>query len=284
MSAREDPAAPDAMVAGDAADLDREFERPEPVSEPARLKREEGWASTLRTLAWALIIAMLVRTLLFQPFHIPTGSMRPTLLEGDYVIASKYAYGYSRASLPGNPPLGDGRLFGRTPERGDIVVFRAPQDPGQAYIKRLIGLPGDRIAMRAGVLYLNGAAVPQGAAGTYSADNLFGSAVSYASAEEILPDGRSWTILDRGESEIDYVEEFEVPAGYYFMLGDNRDESRDSRVPAPEGPGLVPAANLIGRADLVLLSVGEDFQLFAPWTWWRVRPARFVHSPEGTAP
>lgn len=283
MSRTDDPAAPDAMVAGDDAELERGWAGPvEPAAAKAR-PRDEGWAATLRTLGWALLIALLVRTLLFQPFHIPTGSMRPTLLEGDYVIASKFAYGFSRASLPGNPPLGDWRLFGGEPRRGDIVVFRAPQDPGQAYIKRLIGLPGDRISMQSGVLYLNGVAVPQGAPGEFTAETLFGDALSYRSAEEILPGGRSWTILDRGENELDYIEPFEVPAGHYFMLGDNRDESRDSRVPAPEGPGLVPAANLIGRAELVLVSVKADFQLFAPWTWWRVRPARFVHTLEGTA-
>lgn len=283
MSVQDDPAAPDTMVAGDAAGFDRDWPRGEPDTAGTRERPSSTLLQTLRTVFWALLIALALRTLLFQPFHIPTGSMRPSLLEGDYVIASKFAYGFSPAALPGNPPLGRWHVFARLPERGDIAVFRAPHEPQQAYIKRVIGLPGDIIAMRGGALYLNGIEVPRGTPGELTGQTAFGREVSYVSWREILPDGAAYTVLDRGESALDFVEEFEVPDGYLFMLGDNRDESRDSRVASPEGPGLVPVGHLIGRADLVLLSVDEEFRLFAPWTWWRVRPARFALDLDGNA-
>lgn len=283
MSRIEDPAAPDAMVAGDAAELDRGWPREEIEPAPACERPQNSLLQTLRTVLWALIIALAVRTFLFQPFHIPTGSMHPTLLEGDYVIASKFAYGFSPAALPGNPPLGDWRIFASLPERGDIVVFRAPHEPAQAYIKRVIGLPGDTIAMRGGEIFLNGIEVPRGIPGERRGETAFGREVSYMSWQEILPGGTAYTVLDRGDSALDFVEEFKVPDGHFFMLGDNRDESRDSRVASPEGPGLVPASHLIGRADLVLLSVREDFQLFAPWTWWRIRASRFALGLDGKA-
>ncbi|TGY87461.1 signal peptidase I [Marinicauda algicola] len=283
MSSHEDPSAPDAMVAGDAAEFDTAWTRaPESVARvPERTPNRA--LQTARTLIWALLIALAVRSLLFQPFHIPTGSMKPTLLEGDYVIASKFAYGFAPASLPGNPPLGDWRVFGAAPARGDIVVFRAPQEPHQAYIKRVIGLPGDRVAMMGGVILLNDVEVPRGDRAERAGETAMGRHVAYESWREILPEGIAYTVLDRGDSALDHVAEFTVPEGHYFVLGDNRDESRDSRVAQPEGPGLVPASHLIGRAEIVLLSVDEQFQLFAPWTWWRVRPARFALGLDGSA-
>lgn len=237
-----------------------------------RAGRRESLASTL---IWALVIALMVRTLFFQPFHIPSTSMRPTLEAGDYVVASKWPFGYSRYSIPFAPRLFEGRLLERSPARGEIIVFRAPHNGGQAYIKRAIGLPGDTVELRAGVLWLNGAVVPRGRTGEEARLDPSGEITHYETYEEILPGGVGYRVLDRGAGDLDDFGPVTVPAGHVFALGDNRDESRDSRVPPPLGPGFIPVENLVGRGDLVLLSAGERFVLARPWTWWRLRPDRF---------
>lgn len=247
----------------------------EPASPAPKRERRESLASTL---LWALVIALAVRTFLFQPFHIPSESMRPTLEAGDYVIASKWPFGYSRYSLPFAPDLFEGRVLGSVPERGQVIVFRAPHNGGQSYIKRAIGLPGETVEVRGGVLYIDGAQVPRGLVGEDVRLNQSGEMRRYEVYEEILPGGVAYEVLDLGAGDLDDFGPVTVPAGHVFALGDNRDESRDSRVPPPLGPGPIPVENLVGRADLVLLSARPDFVLWKPWTWLRLRSDRFARS------
>jgi len=234
----------------------------------------------VKTVVYALLIALVLRVLFFQPFTIPSASMEPNLYQGDYIIVSKYSYGYSRHSIPFSPPLFTGRLFFKAPQRGDIVVFKLPRDGHTDYVKRLIGLPGDRIQVKQGLLYLNGQQVPRVFAGTASEDSGYGFVRQIARFRETLPGGKSFMTNDFGtDGELDNTEQFVVPEGHYFMMGDNRDNSSDSRVP-PEagGVGYVPAENLVGKAQIILLSWNPDATIFKPWTWiLSARPSRFVH-------
>ncbi|RCL03101.1 MAG: signal peptidase I [Candidatus Tokpelaia sp. JSC189] len=224
----------------------------------------------------ALLLALVIRTFLFQPFTIPSGSMRPTLLVGDYLFVSKYAYGYSHYSLPFSPDLFSGRIWAAEPRRGDIAVFRHPQDTSLDYIKRVIGLPGDRVQMRDGNLYINGMIVLREKVGETRSVDMIG---------DIPPEGHLFDpTLDRPVSVYretldntvsyntfdilpiglgDNTEVFEVPAGHYFMMGDNRDNSLDSRF----GVGYVPFQNLIGRANLIFFSIGGNSSAWQVWRW-----------------
>jgi signal peptidase I len=208
----------------------------------------KAWKRELKSIALALGCVLVVRTVVAEPYSVPSGSMVPTLLVGDELIGAKFAYGYGKYSSPiGLMPDFAGRLFDKTPERGDVVVFRLPRDPSQTYVKRLIGLPGDRIQMRQGRLYINDAVVRRRTIGRYGDDLLF---------IETLPDGREHEIVEISDTERhDDTPVFAVPAGHYFMMGDNRDNSLDSRIePAAGGVCFVPAENLVARADRLLLS------------------------------
>ena len=254
----------------------------------------------VKTVAYALGIALVLRVLLFQPFTIPSASMEPNLYQGDYIIVSKYSYGWSKHSIPFSPPLFDGRILGKAPTRGDIIVFKLPRDPNVDYIKRLIGLPGDKVQVRGGVVYINGKALERKELPSALVDTGYGT-IRAGRFEETNPEGRKYATQDYGpDSDADNTGVYTVPAGCYFFMGDNRDNSLDSRfdpgvsafktgpgtckwdyandqyIGMQEGVGFVPAENLVGRAQLILLSWNADAHLFKPWTWFTdARPSRF---------
>jgi len=219
-----------------------------------------------RTIFYALLIALVIRALLFQPFNIPSGSMIPTLLIGDYLFVSKYSYGYSRHSFPLSPPFFDGRIFGSEPSRGDVVVFKVPTDNRTDYIKRLIGLPGDTIQMKSGVLYLNDRPVPRVRVEDFVGRDEFGNVRRVPQYRETLPDGATYItqdLIDQGL--LDNTGLYIVPAGHYFMMGDNRDNSNDSRVPS--AVGYVPFENLVGKAQFIFFSTDGSARLWQFWRW-----------------
>jgi signal peptidase I len=251
------------------------------MSEPVRVEqkdarsmgkaKESGFVAELvKVLVQALVIALIVRTVLFQPFNIPSGSMIPTLQVGDYLFVSKYAYGYSRYSLPLGLDLFSGRIFASPPKRGDVIVFKLPRNTGDDYIKRLIGLPGDKIQMKEGRLYINGEIVPREPIEKVT----YRGTRDVPTYRETLPGGVSHTIIQIESDHGFYGNTgvYEVPSNHYFMMGDNRDDSSDSRVsPDQSGVGYVPFENLVGRAEVIFFSV-DGAPAWAVWEWpWTVR-------------
>jgi len=247
-------------------------EKPMSVSTEGK-RKEGGLAEGGRVVFHALIIALVIRTLLFQPFNIPSGSMKATLLIGDYLFVSKYSYGYSHYSLPLSPPLFSGRIFGSMPERGDVVVFRLPKDDSTDYIKRVIGLPGDRIKMVDGLLHINGVPVKRERVSDFI-DDENGGADRVRRWRETLPNGVTYESLDLQDNGfLDNTQEYLVPPGHYFMMGDNRDNSTDSRVLA--AVGYVPFENLVGKAQIIFFSILEGEHAWMVWRWpWSVRWSR----------
>jgi signal peptidase I len=244
------------------------------MSVTSSTKRAEGGiAETARVIVHALIIALVIRTFLFQPFNIPSGSMEETLLVGDYLFVSKYSYGYTHFSLPFSPPLFSGRIFASEPVRGDVVVFRLPKDDSIDYIKRVIGLPGDRIQMIDGLLHINGVAVKRVRVGDFIDDETGRSVRRW---RETLPNGVSYETLDLEDNGyLDNTQEYVVPPGHVFMMGDNRDNSADSRVSS--AVGYVPFENLIGKAQIIFFSIGDGEPAWHIWSWpWSVRWSRLL--------
>ena len=241
-----------------------------PAAKKPKAKTEDGWGETIKTVVYALLIALVIRTFLFQPFNIPSGSMENTLLVGDYLFVEKYAYGYSRFSIPfGDVFPSIGRIFGSEPARGDVIVFKFPPDESTDYIKRLIGLPGDRIQMLNGQLYINDKAVPKVRVADYMEPDGFGGVNHVPRYRETLPNGKSYFVLDRDpDGPGDNTDVYIVPPGHYFMMGDNRDNSADSRTAV----GYVPAENLVGKAELIFFSTNGSAQLWEFWKWpWAIR-------------
>jgi signal peptidase I len=230
---------------------------------------------TAKTLAYALLIALVLRVIVFQPYTIPSSSMEPGLVTGDYIVVSKWSYGWSRASIPFDLPLFHGRILGRDPRRGDVVVFRLPRDPGETYIKRLIGLPGDRVQVVEGEVRVNGKPIPRRFTGLAEDHDAPGRIVPRV--VETAADGRRYvTFGGARDGEGDNTQVYVVPQGSYFMMGDNRDNSLDSRWPQEVGVGFVPAENVVGRAELVMLSWREGASIFKPWTWLDLDASRFL--------
>lgn len=233
-------------------------------------KPQRGWTRTIGEIAAAFLVVMAAKAALAEPFYVPSASMEPTLLIGDALLASKFPYGYGTASLPMNVSVStSGRVFGSLPERGDVVVFRWPGDTSQAWVKRVIGLPGDRVQMRDGRLWLNDKPVAMAADGFGDAENEDGGKLPAARYTETLPGGRSHTIFKlRTHGALDNTDEITVPLGKLFVLGDNRDNSADSRVPvAAGGVGLVPVDNLVGRVDTLLGSWDVAARKKPVWEW-----------------
>ena len=223
-------------------------------------QKDSALTENVKSFFYALMIALVIRTLMFQPFSIPSGSMLPTLLIGDYLFVSKTAYGYSRHSIPFSLPLFSGRVFSGQIERGDVAVFKLPRDGRTDYIKRVVGLPGDRIQMKSGQLFINGTPVarkvldvmPEGAPA---------GATAYL---ETLPNGVSHITLDMGYKPIvDNTGEYRVPAGHYFVMGDNRDNSQDSRF--LRAVGYIPYENFVGKANVKFYSFDDQTRFWEIW-------------------
>jgi signal peptidase I len=224
------------------------------------------WTREVKPIAISLGLVLVVRTVVAEPYQVPSPSMVPTLLTGDELIGSKFAYGFSKYSLPvGALPDFQGRLFDKPPQRGDVIVFRLPRDPAITYVKRLIGLPGDRIQMKAGRLYINDTMVPRREVGAYeNGGTLYIETLPTADGA-----GHEHELVELSDHDrYDDTRVYEVPAGHYFMMGDNRDNSLDSRIAADEGGvGFVPQENLVARADLLLLSSDPSVGWFDISQW-----------------
>ncbi|HEY8263180.1 MAG TPA: signal peptidase I [Methyloceanibacter sp.] len=227
---------------------------------------KESIKDIVKVVIQALVLAFFVRVFLFQPFNIPSGSMIPTLLVGDYLFVSKYAYGYSRYSLPFGPNLFSGRVWAAEPKRGDVVVFKLPRDNETDYIKRVIGLPGDEIQMIHGVLHINGEPIKKEKIEDVTLDDPSGHTRTVARYRETLPNGVTYPVLDLIQEGIgDNTEVYKVPENHFFMMGDNRDNSTDSRFLSEVG--YVPFENLVGRAEIIFFSIREDSSFWEIWRW-----------------
>ncbi len=226
--------------------------------------KQGGIGDVVRTVLYAVLIALAVRTLAYEPFNIPSGSMIPTLLEGDYLFVSKFSYGYSYHTIAFGYPLFQGRIFGSQPERGDVAVFKLPTDPSIDYIKRIVGLPGDRVQVREGRLYVNDELVERTRIGGYELRDRFGRVEQVTEYEERLDD-RTYSVLERTQNHfLDNTQVFEVPADHYFAMGDNRDASQDSRV--LNAVGYIPEENLVGRAEFLWFSL-DGARFWEIWRW-----------------
>ena len=276
----------------------RRLSKPAQMANDVKTKPKRSETSeTFRFLLKLALVVLILRSFIFAPFSIPSESMLPRLLIGDYLFVSKWNYGYSRWSLPAGVPLIPGRIFGSTPARGDVVVFRAPEVLDHDVIKRVIGLPGETVQMRQGVVYLNGKAIRKQRiadftiplTANFNAETCGAPYVDvvanvqicrYPRYRETLPGGRSYEVLDQAElPDRDDTGLYTVPAGHIFVMGDNRDDSGDSRFPAPSGMGYVPLENVEGKAVVNFFSTDGDAEWLKPWTW--VSAARWSRIGEG---
>ena len=239
-------------------------------------KKKDGFWETIQTVFYAVLVALAIRTFAFEPFNIPSGSMRPTLLIGDYLFVSKFSYGYSKHSFPLSFMPFSGRVLADVPERGDVIVFKLPRDNKTDYIKRIIGMPGDTVQVQDGRLFINGTIVKRERLDDFVYRNPYGSQIRVAQFLETLPGGRTHLILEEGDNRrFDNTREFKVPQGHYFMMGDNRDNSEDSRSQV----GFVPAENLVGRAEILFFSTDGTASIFEFWKWpTATRFSRFFDS------
>lgn len=233
--------------------------------------KKETVGELIRSLAIAILIALVFRSLAYEPFHIPSGSMLTTLYEGDYIFVNKFTYGYSRYSFPFSPDwFGGERVLRSAPKRGDVVVFRWPAHPSIDYIKRIVGMPGDKLQVRDGWLYINGQRLEITRRDDAMLPDAQGNLHSVRRYDETLPEGKTHTVLnirdgnfDATGFDSDNTGVYEVPTGHYFMMGDNRDNSEDSRYPQG-GVGYVPEENIVGRAEIILVSFDFSRHSFGP--------------------
>ena len=238
------------------------------------MKKKKSLKENILSIFYAVFAALLIRSFLFEPFSIPSGSMYPNLLVGDYLFVSKYSYGFSKHSLPFSLPLIPERIFFKEPKRGEIVVFKTPEDNKTDYIKRLIAIPGDRIKLDSGTIFLNGTEIKQ-----QNLRNEMYKDIEVSMFQEILPNKNTYDIYEFKKNSIfidtNNFKEFVVPEDHYFVIGDNRDNSQDSRFIGP-----IPKDNLVGRAEIVFLSVDTSIaSLFKFWTWYpSLRKDRFFTS------
>lgn len=249
-----------------------------------RKKSDDGFWDTIKVIIQALLIAFAVRMFLYQPFNIPSASMYPTLKVGDYLFVSKLSYGYSKYSFNfglnlfgtelfkfGPIPVEGRFVFPAEPKRGDVAVFKLPRDNETDYIKRVIGLPGDRVQVREGVVYINDQQVPRQRIADFVDQSGEGGGAPVPQYVETLPNGVSYNVLDRTPNgAADNTEVYTVPANHYFMMGDNRDNSLDSRYAqnaAGGGVGYVPYENFVGRADIIFFSIEPDAAFWQVWKW-----------------
>jgi signal peptidase I len=244
----------------------------------SKKKASGGMLETVKTIVYAVLIALVVRTVAYEPFNIPSGSMIPTLLVGDYLFVSKFTYGYSRYSLPFGLPLFSGRIylpFSRLPERGDVIVFKLPTDTSTDYIKRIVGLPGDHIQVRHGELYINEQQVPR-KADPNCIDKEAGPFIVQQGYRETLPRASGGGTVQhciikefpnsRGEDgPLDNTPIYDVPADHYFAMGDNRDNTQDSRVLS--AVGYIPSENLVGQAQFIFFSTDGSAHWWEIWKW-----------------
>jgi signal peptidase I len=250
----------------------------------AKKKAAGGAVETVKTVVYAVLIALVVRTVAYEPFNIPSGSMVPTLLVGDYLFVSKFSFGYSRYSLPFGLKLFPGRIylpFSHLPQRGDVTVFKLPTDPSVDYIKRIVGLPGDHIQMRHGNLYINDQLVPRRSVDDYVYQEGDTTLVLHEYIES-LPREPGEPPLDHpiikvgNNGPLDNTPVYDVPPGHYFAMGDNRDNSQDSRVLS--AVGYIPAENLVGQAQFLFFSIDGSARWWQIWEWpFAIRYRRLLH-------
>lgn len=251
-----------------------------PAKKAAKSGSGGGTWENIKVITQAILIAVVIRTFLFQPFNIPSSSLVPTLLVGDYLFVSKFSYGYSRYSFPFGLPGFSGRVWSAEPQRGDVAVFKLPRDNSTDYIKRVIGLPGDRIQMIDGHLHINGEPVKKEKLGGHRVNAGAGHSDEGTLYQETLPNGVSYTVqeLEKFGNKLGRnTDVYTVPPNHYFMMGDNRDNSLDSRDMGPNGVGFVPFDNFVGRAEIVFFSISEDSSVWKVWEWpWAVRWSRIL--------
>lgn len=246
---------------------DEEYEEEQRLKAEARkVEKEDSMWELIKTAILAVCLALVIRTFAFEPFNIPSGSMIPTLLVGDYLFVSKYSYGYSRYAFPFDLVQFEGRMFPSEPERGDVAVFRQPKRPSIDYIKRIVGLPGDRIQVKEGILYINSTPVIRDRIGISQVEDSFGRLGNFNYYKEILPNGKEHNIIERSDEERhDNTPVFVVPEGHFFAMGDNRDNSQDSRV--MREVGFVPMQNLVGKAQFIFFSTDGSGDITKFWQW-----------------
>lgn len=228
--------------------------------------KKNYWLENFKTFFIAILIALTLRTFAFEPFSIPSGSMKPTLLEGDYLFVSKYSFGYSKHSFPMSFPTFSGRVFGKYPQRGDVAVFKFTQNTRIDYIKRIVGLPGDTVQVKDGILYLNNIAIDRKSKGSWRAKDRNNIMQTYNRYEEYLSENFIYDVLDATPNGmLDNTDVYTVPEGHIFAMGDNRDQSSDSRILSQLG--FIPFDHLVGKAQIIFYSRDRSEPLWKLWLW-----------------